>query len=141
MKVLIIQGAGMEQRGKVDVEIFGPETLAEINTAIEAAASELGVTVEIRQSNDEAEAAAWVDGMPGTFDALVINPSGFTLAAGPLPAALERLEAPAIEVHASNPAARGVRSTITPLCRSAVCGFGYAGYRLALAGLMGNSTG
>ena len=65
MKVLVIQGAGMELRGKTDVEIFGPETLPEIDARIEADAAQLGMTVEIRQSNDEAEAASWVDAAVG----------------------------------------------------------------------------
>jgi len=141
VKVLVIQGAGMEQRGKVDVEIFGSETLEVINAGIEADADALGVTVEIRQSNDEAEVAAWIDGSAADVDALIINPSGFTMADGPLIDALHRLSVPAIEVHASNPSARDVRSTVTPLCNGAVCGFGYDGYRLALAGLLGIGAG
>lgn len=135
MKVLLIQGAGMEQRGKVDVEIFGPETLEEINTRVETDADALGIAVEIRQSNDEAEVAAWIDA--ADVDALIINPSGFTTTEGPLIDALRRLNVPAVEVHASNPSARGVRSTVTPVCKGAVCGFGYDGYRVALGGLLG----
>lgn len=139
MRVLVIQGAGMELRGLQDVEIFGPETLAEINARIEADAASLGVSVEIRQTNDEAEAAAWVNGAASGFSALVINPSAFTIVEGVLNGALAELSLPVIEVHASNPAARGVRSTITPLCTGAVCGFGYDGYRVALSGLLGGS--
>jgi 3-dehydroquinate dehydratase-2 len=135
VKVLVVQGAGMELRGKADVEIFGPETLAEINARIEADAAALGVAVEIRQSNDESAVAAWVDRAADVFAAVIINPSGFTLTEGPLIAALERLSLPVVEVHASNPAARGVRSNVTPVCAGAICGFGYDGYRLALAGL------
>ena len=136
MKVLVIQGAGMELRGKADVEIFGPETLPEINTRIEADASALGASVDIRQSNSEAEVAGWVLSAADAFDALIINPSGFTLSEGELVDALGGLSLPAIEVHASNPSARGVQSTITPLCKGAVCGFGYDGYRVALGGLL-----
>lgn len=136
MKVLVIQGAGMDLRGKTDVEIFGPETLPEINARIEADASALGATVDIRQSNSEAEAADWALAAAESFDALIINPSGFTLSDGELSEALRGLSLPAIEVHASNPSARGVRSTITPLCKGAVCGFGYDGYRIALSGLL-----
>jgi 3-dehydroquinate dehydratase-2 len=133
--MLVIQGAGMELRGKADVEIFGPETLAEINARIEADAAALDVAVEIRQSNDEAEVAAWLEGAADEFAAVIINPSGFTLSEGPLIVALDSLSLPVVEVHASNPAARGVRSNVTPVCSGAVCGFGYDGYRLALAGL------
>ena len=136
MKVLVIQGAGMELRGRADVEIFGPETLDEINARVEADALALGVTVEISQTNVESEAATWINRAAGTFDALIINPSGFTTAEGPLLEALRALSIPACEVHASNPAARGVRSTVTPVCNCAVCGFGYDGYRVALGGLI-----
>ena len=136
MNVLVIQGAGMDLRGRTDVEIFGPETLPEINARIEADATALEVAVEIRQSNSEEEAAEWVRTAAELFDALIINPSGFTLSDGELLEALRGLSLPAIEVHASNPSARGVQSTITPLCKGAVCGFGYDGYRIALSGLL-----
>lgn len=137
MRVLVIQGAGMDRRGLADVEIFGPDTLDEINTRVEADAAALGVTVDIRQTNVEADAIDWISGLAAEFDALIINPSGFTLAEGPLIDALRNLSVPSVEVHASNPAARGVQSTVTPVCTGAVCGFGYHGYRIALGGLLG----
>ena len=140
MRVLVIQGAGMDLRGKTDVEIFGPETLPEINARIAADAAALGVAMEIRQSNDEAEAAGWVNAAADEFDALIINPSGFTVSEGELIGALQNLSVPVIEVHASNPSARGVRSTITPVSTGAVCGFGYAGYKVALEGLLGTQS-
>ena len=141
MNVLVIQGAGMDLRGKADVEIFGPETLPEINARIEADAAALDVAVDVRQSNDEAEAAGWVGAAADEFDALIINPSGFTTSEGALVEALRNLSLVVIEVHASNPSARGVRSTITPVSNGAVCGFGYAGYKVALAGLLGGRSG
>ena len=135
MKVLIVQGAGMELRGKVDVEIFGPETLAEINARIETAATALDLSVEIVQHNDEAALVSALAGVASEFDAIVINPSGFTVGDGPLPEVLAGLDVPVYEVHASNPSARGVVSRITPVARGAVCGFGYDGYRIALEGI------
>ncbi len=127
----------MELRGRENVEVFGPETLPEIDARIEAEAATLGVTVAIRQSNDEAEVAGWVDAAAEAFDALIINPSAFTVSEGPLIEALRDCPLPVVEVHASNPAARGVRSNVTPVSNSAVCGFGYDGYRVALSGLLG----
>ena len=135
MKILIVQGAGMALRGRVDVEIFGPETLDQINAGIEAAATKLGVTVEIVQHDDEGALIDLLMREAAAFDAVVINPSGFTVGDGPLPEVLAGLTVPVYEVHASNPAARGVISRITPACRGAVCGFGYDGYRIALEGL------
>jgi 3-dehydroquinate dehydratase-2 len=132
-RVLVVQGAGMDMRGRSQVEIFGPETLPEINAGVEAHARDLGIEVEIVQSNDELELVERLRSAdPSAYDALIINPAGFTSTSGPLPETIRNLPFPAFEVHASNPAARGVTSTILPACRGGVCGFGYAGYRLAL---------
>lgn len=131
-KVLIIQGAGLDVRGTTHVDIFGPETLDEINARIRADAAELSVEVDIFQSNDESRVIAKLETDAGGFDALVINPGGFTTTSGPLPAAIAAMGIPAYEVHGSNPSARGVASSVQPVCKGSICGFGYAGYGLAL---------
>lgn len=132
-RVMVVQGAGMDERGRTQVEIFGPETLPEINAQIEAHARELGLDVEIFQSNDEAAVVGWIQAAdPARIAAMVINPGGFTPTKGPLPDVIRALPFPAYEVHASNPSARGVISSISPACRGSICGFGYFGYRLAL---------
>ena len=133
MKVLVIQGAGMDLRGKTQVEIFGPETLDEINAQISQQAKALGLAVEIFQSNDEQEVISKLRGLKsGDIDALIINPGGFTAIEGQLPETVSSLGVPAFEVHASNPAARDVRSKLLPVCQGGVCGFGYAGYGMVL---------
>ena len=132
-RVLIIQGAGMEQRGTVQVEVFGPETLKEINAQISRQAADLQLDVDIFQSNDERSVVEKLTAVkPGEFVAMIINPAGFTTTTGPLPAAVAAVTFPAYEVHASNPASRGIASTLLPVCRGAICGFGYTGYGLAL---------
>ena len=133
MKVLIIQGAGMDQRGKSQIEIFGPETLEQINAQILLRGEALGLDVEIYQSNDEEAVVGKLQQLKkGEIDALIINPGGFTATEGLLPETVGALDVPAYEVHASNPTARGVRSTLLPVCKGAVCGFGYDGYAMAL---------
>ena len=132
-KVIVIQGAGMDQRGRVQVEIFGPETLDEINARIAQDASACGLEVEFFQSNDEAETVAFLQGLdPEAYVAGIINPSGFTATQGELPATIADLGISFYEVHASNPSARDIKSTILPVCKGGVCGFGYAGYGVAL---------
>ncbi len=131
-KVLVIQGAGMDQRGKVQVEIFGPETLDEINAQIEEHAARLGLDVEILHSNDATEICDKLFAARGGFVAMIINPAGFTVTEGPLASAIAELDFPAYEVHASNPSARGIRSVVQPVCKGAICGFGYRGYAMAL---------
>jgi 3-dehydroquinate dehydratase-2 len=132
-KVLIIQGAGMELRGTVQVEVFGPETFEEINAQISHLAADLQLEVEIFHSNDENSVVAKLEAaLPGEFAAIIINPAGFTTSSGSLPGAVAAVTLPVYEVHASNPASRGIQSTLLPVCRGAIYGFGYAGYGLAL---------
>ena len=77
-KVLVIQGAGMNMRGKVQVEIFGPNTLEQINEQIKAYAEGLGMEVELFHSNIEGEVVnALYDAHERDFDAALINPAGY----------------------------------------------------------------
>lgn len=140
-KVVVVQGAGMDQRGKVQIEIFGPETLDEINARIAEDAAAAGLEVEIFHSNDEEETVAYLKSLDETaYVAGIINPSGFTASEGPLPATIEEMNIPFYEVHASNPSARDVRSRILPVCKGGVCGFGYAGYGVALRSISATLT-
>jgi 3-dehydroquinate dehydratase-2 len=132
-KVLVIQGAGMNMRGKAQVDLFGPQTLDQINEQIRGYADSLGVDVEIIQSNIEGEVAdAIYDAHDRGLDAALINPAGYTTSSGPLRSAIPQVSFPVIEVHASNPSARGVNSTMQPVCKGLVYGFGVYGYYLGL---------
>lgn len=134
MKVLVIQGAGMNMRGKVDIELFGRTTLEQLNDQIRGFAKDLGIEVEFCQSNIEGEVVnALYAAHDGDIDAALINPAGFMRTTGPLPTAIGQVRFPVIEVHVSNPVARGIASTILPACRGSVTGFGPFGYSLALA--------
>ena len=133
-RVLIIQGAGMNMRGKVDVELFGRMTLAQLNDQIRGYAAELDVEVEFFHSNIEGEVVdALYAAHDGSTDVAIINPAGYMRSTGPLPNAIGQVRFPVIEVHVSNPAARGVVSTTLPACRGSVTGFGAYSYYLALA--------
>ena len=132
-KVLVIQGAGMNMRGKSQVEIFGSATLDEIDEQIRGYAEALGVDVELFHSNIEGEVVnALYDAHDRDFDAALINPAGYTTVAGPLRSAITQVKFPVYEVHVSNPTARGTVSQVLPVCKGAVYGCGVYGYRLAL---------
>ncbi len=132
-KVLVIQGAGMNMRGKSQLDIFGPTTLDQINEQILGYAEGLGIDVEIYHSNIEGEVVnAIYDAHDRQIDAAVINPAGYTTTTGPLRAAITQVGFPFIEVHASNPTARGTVSNVLPVCKGSVYGFGVYGYYLAL---------
>src|ERR1700730_649233 len=134
VKVLIIQGAGMNMRGKVDIELFGSMTLEQLNETIRGYAANLGVEVEFCQSNIEGEVVDALDrAHDGGVDAALINPAGYMRTTGPLPTAIGQVRFPVIEVHVSNPVARGLASTTLPMCKGSVTGFGPFSYSLALA--------
>ena len=132
-KVLVIQGAGMNMRGKSQLDIFGLTTLDQIDEQIHGYAEGLGIDVEIYHSNIEGEVVnAIYDAHDRQIDAAVINPAGYTTTTGPLRAAITQVGFPFIEVHASNPTARGTVSNVLPVCKGSVSGFGVYGYYLAL---------
>ncbi|HUA55056.1 MAG TPA: type II 3-dehydroquinate dehydratase [Candidatus Sulfotelmatobacter sp.] len=135
-KVLVIHGAGMNMRGKVQVEIFGPMTLPEYDAKIRGFAAELGLEVEIFHSNVEGEVinklyAANDQGV----DAAIFNPAGFSVGYPALVAAISQVKFPTIEVHISNPVRRGMVSDTGKAVQGMVTGFGVAGYEAALRGI------
>jgi len=110
-KILVIHGAGMNMRGKVQLDVFGPMTLPEYDERIRGYAKELGVEVEI------------------------FNPAAFGSGYPALVAALSQVKFPTTEVHISNPIRRGPASQTAAVSQSVVAGFGIAGYALALRGI------
>jgi 3-dehydroquinate dehydratase-2 len=136
-KVLVIHGAGMNMRGKAQIEVFGPMKLPEYDEHIRKYAAELGFGLEIFHSNIEGETInklyAAHDG--GDVDAAIINPAGFTTGYPALTAAIAQVKFPTIELHISNPARRGRVSEIATASRGVVTGFGIFGYWVAMRGL------
>ena len=136
-KILVVHGAGMNMRGKVDLERFGHQTLGEYDRAIREYADELGVDVETFHSNIEGEVInRFYEAHDGDVDAAVINPAGYTTGHPALAAAVGQVRFPTIELHVSNPTARGAVSGIAPVCKGVVLGFGLFGYYLALRGAL-----
>ena len=134
-KILVVHGAGINMRGKVAVDVFGPETMDDYNRVIHEFADELGISVEIFHSNIQGEIVnAFYAAHDGDIDAAVINPAGFTASAPALVAAIGQVRFPTGEVHITNPTARGNNSSVSPACKGVVLGFGLEGYYLALHG-------
>ncbi len=135
-RILIVHGAGMNMRGKAQIDVFGPMTLPQYDEQIRKYAAELTVEIETFQSNIEGEVinryyAAHDDGV----DAAIINPAGYTTGYPALMAAIAQVRFPTIEIHISNPAARGRVSEIARVCRGSITGLGIFGYYLALRGI------
>jgi 3-dehydroquinate dehydratase II len=136
-KVLVIHGAGMNMRGKYQVDVFGKMTLPEYDEKIRTYASALGVEIAIFHSNTE---GAVIDRLYAAndegFDAALFNPAGFSSGYPALVAALTQVKFPTIEVHISNPIRRGPASDTAKVSQSIVAGFGVAGYDLAFRGVL-----
>jgi 3-dehydroquinate dehydratase II len=135
-KMLVIHGAGMNMRGKAQIDVFGPMTLPQYDEHIRKYAAELGIDVEIFHSNVEGEVINKLyDSHDKGVDAAVINPAGYTTGHPALMAAISQVKFPTIELHISNPARRGRISEVANVVRGVVTGFGIYGYYLALRGL------
>jgi len=135
-KILVVHGAGMNMRGKVQVEIFGKMTLPEYDEKIRAYAAELGIEIEIFHSNIEGEVVnKFYDASERGFDAAVFNPAGFSRGYPALTAAISQVKFPTVEIHISNPVRRGPISDTAQVSQGMVTGFGITGYYLALRGL------
>jgi len=132
-KILVVHGAGMNMRGKAQIDVFGPMTLDDYNHKIHEYAKNLDVSVEIFHSNIEGEIInAFYQAHDGDVDAAIINPAGFTVGAPALAGAIGQVRFPTIELHISNPAIRGAVSEIARACHGTMTGFSIFGYYLAL---------
>jgi 3-dehydroquinate dehydratase-2 len=135
-KILIVHGAGMNMRGKAQIEVFGPMTLLEYDAQIRKYASELGIEADIFHSNIEGEVInKFYEAHNSEVDAAIINPAGYTTGYPALMAAIAQVRFPTIELHISNPARRGRESEIARVSRGVITGFGIFGYHLAMRGI------
>jgi len=96
-KVLVLHGPNLNLLGKRQPEIYGRLTLGQINRKIRTLAKELGVEVEIRQSNSEGELVSWIQESPKQFGAIVINAAAYTHSSVALRDALTAVGIPAVE--------------------------------------------
>jgi 3-dehydroquinate dehydratase II len=136
-KVLVVHGAGMNMRGKAQLDVFGPMKLPEYDEHIRRYAAELKVGVEIFHSNIEGEVInRFYAAHEGGVDAAIINPAGYSTGHPALAAAITQVKFPTFELHISNPARRGRVSEIAPACRGVVTGFGIFGYYVAMRGIL-----
>ncbi len=135
-KLLVLHGPNLNLLGTREPEIYGPDTLDEIAGRMEDRARELGVEVEIRQSNHEGHLIDWLhEAQAEGARAVILNAAGFTHSSVALLDAVKAISMPVIEVHLSNPQARESfrrRSLIAPAARGIIAGFGALSYLLAL---------
>jgi 3-dehydroquinate dehydratase-2 len=134
-RILVLHGPNLNLLGSREPEIYGRTTLEQINHDLLALAGELGLTLEMVQSNHEGELVEAIHKAAGTADAIIINPAAYTHTSVAIPDALKAVGLPSIEVHLSNVHSREAfrhHSTLAPVVQGRIMGFGPASYRLAL---------
>ena len=134
----VLNGPNLNLLGVREPDIYGRETLADVQAICERAAE--GGAVVFRQSNHEGQLIDWVQEARTEACALVINPAGYGHTSVALLDALKTLDIPIVECHLSNPAARETfrRETFVSLAATGVVsGFGGASYELAVEAAAG----
>ena len=133
--VLILNGPNLGRLGSREPEIYGSATLADIAAACTDLGAQLGLQIDLRQTDDEAELIGWVHEAIDGRVPIVLNPAAFTHYSYALRDALAMRTAPLVEVHLSNPAARESfrhTSVVAGVADGSVAGFGVQSYELAL---------
>ena len=143
--ILVLHGPSLGALGEREPAIYGTTRLAEIDRALAALATDLGATIECRQSNHVGVLIDWLLAAAGEgFRGILINPAAYAHTSLALADALRAIGPPAVEVHLTNTAAREPcrqLSLTAAACRAVVAGFGPDGYYLGLRGLVEHLRG
>ena len=135
MTILVLNGVNLNMTGRREKDVYGTQTLRDINDRIEHYAEKLGITVKFFQNNLEGELCAAIQGAEGVYDGIVLNAGAFTHYSYAIRDAIAAISVPVVEVHMSNVHAREEfrrNSVLTPVCRGEILGFGANSYILAL---------
>lgn len=137
-RVLVLNGPNLGRLGVREPEVYGSATLADLERAATEWGAALGLGVEVRQTDDEAEIIGWIHEAVDTRSHVVLNPAAFTHYSYALRDAAAQITTAGlllVEVHLSNPVAREEfrhLSVVGPVATGTVAGFGFDSYRLAL---------
>ncbi len=136
MKILILNGPNLNMLGKREPEIYGKNTLSNLQDLIENYCKDLKYDVEFYQSNHEGDLIDKIQS--SAVDGIVFNAGAYTHTSVALRDAISSVKTPVIEVHISNVHSREEfrhKSLISPVCLGVICGFGFNSYLLAINGL------
>jgi 3-dehydroquinate dehydratase type II len=134
-RVLVLNGPNLGRLGKREPSVYGTATHADLVELCQAVGKQLGLDVEVRQTEYEGELVTWLHEACDRAVPVVLNAAALTHYSYALMDAVKMRTAPLIEVHISNIAAReGFRheSVITPAASGIIAGFGFQSYTLAL---------
>ncbi len=138
MKIWIINGPNLNMLGIREPEVYGRKTYADLCTFLEEKAKELGIGIDIFQSNSEGELVTRIQQALGAADGIVINPAAYTHTSIAILDALKAVNLPAAEVHLSDVTQREAFRQISyagMACRYHFIGMGFEGYYQAMKAL------
>lgn len=139
MKVLVLNGPNLGRLGKRQPEIYGHTTHAELAELCVGWGAELGLEVEVRQTNHEGVMLDWLNAAADDGNPVVLNAAAWTHYSLAIYDACAQLTAPLVEVHISEPKQRPEEfrhtSYVEPHATATISGHGIEGYRLALVEL------
>ena len=138
MKILILNGPNLNMTGVRKKNVYGAQTLDDINAELKAYGEEKGASMSFFQSNHEGDLIDKIHSAKGNFDGVVINAGALTHYSYALRDAIACVKIPFVEVHMSNIHAREEfrhTSVIAPVCVGQIAGFGKNSYFLAINAL------
>jgi 3-dehydroquinate dehydratase-2 len=134
-QILVLNGPNLNLLGRREPQIYGSETLADIEAACRRRAEALGLGLDWRQSNAEGQLVDWIQQADGRFAAIIINAGAYTHTSIAILDALLAAGVPVFEVHLSNIFRREDFRHVSYVSKAAIgviCGFGALGYELAI---------
>ena len=129
----------MQLLGKREPDIYGSDTLADLEKRLSSLAEKSNCKVSFLQSNHEGDIVDALGSADETADAVIINPAAYTHTSVAIRDAIKAIGIPVIEVHLSNISEREEfrhKSLTAPVCRGQICGFGFMGYEMAFHALV-----
>lgn len=133
--ILVLNGPNLNLLGQRQPEIYGAETLADVEAMLHAEAAQLGLEIDFRQSNHEGTLVDWIQAARGTTAGIIINPAAYSHTSVAILDALNAYDGPVIEVHISNIHKREAfrhHSFVSARADGVIAGCGTQGYALAL---------
>lgn len=135
LRILVLHGPNLNLLGTRERSLYGRTTLRTIEAQMAAFAKQERIRLDSRQSNLEGELVTWIQDARDRFDAIVINPAGYTHTSIAIRDAIAAVEIPTVEIHLTNIHAREKfrrQSYIAGVAVGQISGFGPAGYLLAI---------
>lgn len=144
MKVYVLNGPNLGRLGTREPDVYGHTSYADLVALCQRSGTELGLEVEVRQTDAEHEMLGWLHAAADEGAAVVLNPGAWSHYSYAVRDACSALRGPLLEVHISNIHAREAfrhHSVISAVASGVICGFGVNGYRLALQHLAQQGEG